>query len=147
MEPLIGLPSCSKCGTSNEVVYNFCVKCGSSLLTKVVQAQPTQPQETDDKISATTGHPLKLTIGFQEPASRLELFVRIVLLFVYGIIAGIWGFVAGLANVIQWLHILITGKRSLGLWNFVVSYFRYSARVSSYSLLLTDKRPPISGME
>jgi hypothetical protein len=143
---LIGLPACNKCGANNADGSSFCMNCGASLLTKVVHPQSTQPQSYG-KDSATIDHPLKLTIEFQEPASRLELFVRIALLIVYGIVAYVWGFIAGLATIIQWFYILIKGKRSLRLWNFVLGYFRYSARVSSYSLLLTDKRPPISGQE
>jgi hypothetical protein len=89
--------------------------------------------------------PAKIDIKYVEKASRFELFVRLVLSFIYGIIAEIWGFIAGILWVLQWLIILVTGKRNKGIHNFIVGFWRYWTRAIAYILMLTDERPPISG--
>lgn len=91
-------------------------------------------------------YPIRLEVDYEESASRLEaLIIRCVYGFILCIVAGIWGFVAYIVIGIQWLHILILGKRNEGMHNFVTSFFRFNTRVSGYLLLLTDARPPISG--
>ena len=89
--------------------------------------------------------PAKIDIKYVEKASRLELFVRIILMFVYGIIAEIWGFFVLIAWVVQWIIILVTGKRNKGIYNFIAGFWRFWTRALSYCLMLTDERPPISG--
>ena len=78
-----------------------------------------------------------------EKASRVELFVRIVWGTISYIPLGLFGFVAGICYTIQWLIILITGKRNQSLSNVLQKYISYSFMVSSYLLLLTDERNPI----
>ena len=89
--------------------------------------------------------PMKPDIKFVEKASRLELFIRLILMFVYGIIAEIWGLFVGIAWVLQWFHILFMGRRHKGLENFMKGFWRFWVRVIAYVLMLTDERPPISG--
>jgi hypothetical protein len=92
------------------------------------------------------GYPVKLDVEYDEKASRLE---ALIIRFLYGtvlcIILEIWGLVACVVVVIQWLHILVLGKRNQGMHDFVTKFFRYATRVYGYLLLLTDVRPPISG--
>lgn len=90
-------------------------------------------------------YPVRLDVDFDEKASRLELLIRFLYGFVLCIIVGVWGIVAEIVIVIQWLHILILGKRNEGMHNFVTKFFRYMTRVIGYIYLLTDARPPISG--
>jgi len=91
-------------------------------------------------------YPIKLDVGYDEKASRLEaLIIRPLYGIVLYIILEIWGIVACVVMGIQWLHILILGKRNQGMHNFVTKFFRYCTRVGGYLLLLTDARPPISG--
>lgn len=91
-------------------------------------------------------YPVKLDVEYEESASRLEaLIIRCLYGIVLYIILGIWGLVASIVVAIQWLHILILGKRNQGMHNFVTKFFRYYVRVEGYMLLLTDARPPISG--
>ncbi len=91
-------------------------------------------------------YPIKLDVEYEEKASRLEaLIIRPLYGIVLSIIAGIWGTVACIVMGIQWLHILILGKRNQGMHNFVTKFFRYYVRVEGYFYLLTDARPPISG--
>ncbi len=91
-------------------------------------------------------YPIKLEVEYEEKASRLEvLIIRFIYSIFLGIIAGIWGAFAGLAMLGQWIVILITGKRNLGLHDFVTGYFRFYTRLYGSMYLLTDERPPISG--
>lgn len=137
--------NCNKCGTKLPQDSSFCPECGSPTAVESGQPQPTRSEKMDSGITSSIDFPVKISMPFEEKASRIELFVRIVLGWVYGIIAGVWGFLAAVANIIQWFHILFTAKRNATIWNFVQGYYRYAVRVSSYTLLLTDKRPPISG--
>jgi len=96
---------------------------------------------------ADVEYPIKFSALYEESASRLELFIRIVYGFVLSIIASIWGFFAEIAAVIQWFYILIMAKRNDSLWGFIAGYMRYYFRLQGYVTLLTDERPPISGEE
>ncbi len=62
---------------------------------------------------------VKITVNSAEKASRLELIIR----FIYGLVAcivlGIIGIFAYIAWVLQWLHVLILGKRHKALANFM----------------------------
>ena len=73
--------------------------------------------------------------------ARIELFVRIVLIFVLGIVLGLWGIAVAVFWILQFLVILITGKRNKWLHRHIESYFRFWVRCKEYFLLLTDKRP------
>jgi hypothetical protein len=91
-------------------------------------------------------YPIKLDVEFDEKASRLEaLIIRFLYGFVLCLIAGVWGTVAYIVITIQWVHILVLGKRNAGMHNFVTKFFRFYVRVEGYLYLLTDARPPISG--
>lgn len=108
------------------------------------------------------------TISFDEKASRLELIIRIfwailinLVSFVYSIAFGIiilfYGIAAGILNIINFIKILITGKRwktafnwQAKLINKVATYYarlyNYSMRRAPYLGLMIDKRPSL-GME
>ena len=45
--------------------------------------------------------------------------------------------------IIQWLHILILGRRNEGLSNFVKGYLEYVVHRMPYIYFMTDKRPDI----
>ena len=47
--------------------------------------------------------------------------------------------------IIAWFAILFTGRFPTGLWNFVVGFLRYSARVIAYVSLIADAWPPVGG--
>ena len=51
--------------------------------------------------------------------------------------------ITGICIFIQWLHILILGRRSEGLSNFVKGYLEYIVHVMRYMYVMTDKRPGI----
>lgn len=80
---------------------------------------------------------------FEHDASRLELLIRIVYWIIIGIVLWIYGLVSGICLIIQWLHILILGRRNEGLSNFVKGYLEYLVHVMPYMYFMTDKRPDI----
>ncbi len=87
---------------------------------------------------------MKQLFVYQHDASRLELFIRIV----YGwiaiyIVLAIYGIVAGICMFIQWFVILILGRRSEGLSNFIKGYLEYIVHVVGYLYWMTDKRPGV----
>ncbi len=79
-----------------------------------------------------------------EKASRLELFIRFVWYFICAIVIAIVGIFAYIAVIVQWLHILLLGKRHPALAKFVNAWYTQVAQVIFYVLLATDERPPIA---
>jgi hypothetical protein len=61
---------------------------------------------------------MKQIFAYEEQAGRIELFIRIVYSFVVGIVLMIYGFIAGICMLIQFLVILILGRRSRSLSDF-----------------------------
>ncbi|MFA5929825.1 MAG: DUF4389 domain-containing protein [Candidatus Micrarchaeia archaeon] len=87
---------------------------------------------------------VKLTVTSAEKASRLELLIRFVWGTIVAIILAIIGFFAiYLATPLQWLHILILGKRNGALAKFVSAWFKATTQLHAYFILLTDERPPL----
>ncbi len=87
---------------------------------------------------------LKKLFGYEHDAGRLELFVRIVYAWIaIGIVLVVYGFIAEICVLIQWFVILILGRRSEGLSNFVKGYLEYFVHVVSYYYVMTDERPGI----
>jgi len=86
---------------------------------------------------------VKITIKSDEKASRLELFIRFIWYFIAVIILGIIGIFVYIATLIQWLHILLLGKRQGAIAKFVNAWVSAYAQVMIYFLLATDERPPL----
>ena len=86
---------------------------------------------------------MKELFVYEEKAGRLELLVRIVYSILIGIVMAVYGFVSGLCTFIQFFVILILGRRSRGLSEFVRGYLEYHVHVLSYTSLITDARPGI----
>lgn len=55
---------------------------------------------------------------------------------------GVLGAVAGVAAIIGWFAILITGKHPDGLWDLTAFYLRWRVRAVAYTSLLRDEYPP-----
>lgn len=86
---------------------------------------------------------VKITVKSGEKAGRLELFIRFVYGLVAGIIIAIIGIFAHVAWVIQWLHILILGKRHSALAKFINAWMVACTQLKFYVMLSTDERPPL----
>jgi hypothetical protein len=95
--------------------------------------------------NGSDSYPVSFEAVYVKEGSRLELFVRIVYSLILGLIAYFWSFIVGFTIIIQWFHMLITGKRNEKLWRFKVSFFRFYTRMFAYDSLMTDVRPPITG--
>jgi hypothetical protein len=80
---------------------------------------------------------------YEHDASRLELLIRIVYWIIIGIVLWVYGLVSAICLIIQWIYILILGKRSEGLSNFVKGYLEYMVHVLPYMYFMTDRRPDI----
>ena len=80
---------------------------------------------------------------YEHDAGRLELLVRIVYWILIGIVAWVYGLIATICLFIQWFCILILGRRSEGLSDFVQGYLEYLVHVMGYVYLMTDRRPGI----
>lgn len=89
-------------------------------------------------------YPIKVEVPFEEEASRLEAIIRIFYSLVLLVILIFWSIPAYVVAALQWLSILILGKRNQALHNFVAGFFRFSVGVRSYLLEFTDQKPPIS---
>jgi hypothetical protein len=97
------------------------------------------------KKDGSNSYPASFEAVYVEKGSRLELLVRIVYSLILGLIAYFWAFIVGFTIIIQWFHVLITGKRNETLWRFQASFFRFYSRMFAYYSLMTDVRPPITG--
>jgi hypothetical protein len=87
---------------------------------------------------------MKRLFVYEHDAKRLELFVRIVYGWIcIGVVLVVYGIIAEICMVIQWFVILILGRRSEGLSNFIKGYLEYFVHVLSYYYFMTDDRPGI----
>ena len=73
--------------------------------------------------------------------ARIELFVRIILICVLEVVLGLWALAVCVFWVLQFLVILISGKRNGWLHKQIERYFKFLVKCKEYFLLLTDKRP------
>jgi hypothetical protein len=80
---------------------------------------------------------------FEHDAGRLELLVRILYWILIGIVLWVYGIIAGICLFIQWFHILILGYRNEALSNIAKGYLEYTVHVLPYTYFMTDKRPDV----
>lgn len=74
--------------------------------------------------------------------SRLLIFVKWLLVFPHLLVLWAFGILAGIASMVGWWAVLITGRYPEGLWSIVCGYMRWNTRVSVYTTLLRDEYPP-----
>ncbi|MDE1865761.1 MAG: DUF4389 domain-containing protein [Candidatus Micrarchaeota archaeon] len=86
---------------------------------------------------------LKIDVKSDQKASRLELFVRILWLVICSIVLFFFGIIACICTILQWLYILISGKRAKSLNDVLRVYLKYRFSLEGYLLMLTDERNPI----
>ncbi|PWR74613.1 DUF4389 domain-containing protein [Methanospirillum stamsii] len=86
---------------------------------------------------------MKELFAYEEKASRIELFIRIIYSIIIGIVLSIYGFIAGICLIIQFFVVLILGRRSQSLSDFIQGYLEYYVHILSYTSFMTDERPGI----
>jgi len=169
------MPYCPNCGKEAPPTATFCSFCGKSL-TAVSQSPmppptaPSPPATVPLSPPAVAEVPISYqvqtaVITFDERASRLELFVRILwnlliglIGFIYGLVFGIiilvYGLVAGILNLINFLIILITAKRwkTAFVWQakliqksatYYAQLYNFTMRRAPYLGLMIDRRPSL----
>jgi hypothetical protein len=83
-------------------------------------------------------------MAYPERLSRLLIFVKWLLIIPHGIVLYLLSLALYVVWFIAWFAILFTGRYPRGMFDFVTGYSRWSHRVSTYVLLLTDAYPPFS---
>ncbi len=82
-------------------------------------------------------------VQMNEKASRIELFVRIVWYIISVIVLFVFAVIVEICFVLEWLVILILGKRNEALNGVLKAYLSYVVQFDAYLLLLTDERSPL----
>ena len=80
---------------------------------------------------------------YEHDARRWELLVRIFYSIAIMVVMFVYGIIAGILMIIQWFVILILGRRNRDLSEFIRGYLEYHVHVLSYTSWMTDTRPGI----
>jgi hypothetical protein len=96
--------------------------------------------------------PVKFNVEYPERLSPGKLLLKTFLGWAYigiphGVVLAIYGVAAGFMMFVAWWAILFTGKYPKGMFDFVVKWQRWGARVGAYMAFMTDVHPPFSGAE
>jgi hypothetical protein len=92
-------------------------------------------------------YPVTFEADYVERRNRLSAFFRLILVIPLAIVLYVFGIIAGIAIVIAWLAIVITGRYPQGLYDFVAGFNRFLARATGYAALLCDPYPPFGGSD
>jgi hypothetical protein len=85
--------------------------------------------------------PVRSEISYEESADRLTNALRLIWAIPAAIIAVVVGIGAYVVVLISWFAIVITGKQSRGMWDFVLKVLRFTFQLESYVFLMTDTYP------
>jgi hypothetical protein len=89
-------------------------------------------------------YPVRFEMAYPERLSRLLIFVKWLLIIPHAIVLYLLSLAVYVVWFIAWFAILFTGRYPRGMFDFVTGFSRWSHRVSTYVLLLTDAYPPFS---
>jgi Domain of unknown function (DUF4389) len=89
-------------------------------------------------------YPVRLDIDYPDRLSRLLIFVKWLLAIPHYVVLIVLGIGAYVVLIVSWFAVLITGTYPVGMFNYMVGFERWRARVSAYLLLQTDRYPPFS---
>lgn len=113
------------------------------------QFDPTLPTAAGG--TTTQEYPVNLTIPYPEQSSRLLalcsllfLFPKMIILIPHLVALWLLGIVAMFAWIFAQFAVLFTGKHPVGMFDFLVGFFRWQLRVNAYFMGLTDTYPPFS---
>ena len=86
---------------------------------------------------------VKVDVKIAEESNRVELFIRFVWVAISYIVLAILGAISYICLAIQWLLILVTGKRNMALAGIIKKFWAYACSLMAYMMLLTDERNPL----
>jgi hypothetical protein len=89
-------------------------------------------------------YPVRYDIAYPERLSRGLIFIKWLLIIPHAIVVGLLGLVAYVVLWIAWFAILFTGQYPRSLFDFMVGFFRWTARMNLYASLMTDVYPPFT---
>ena len=92
-------------------------------------------------------YPALFSIPRPERSSRLLLVLRPLLLLPLFFWSIPYTIVMALVHFMAWVAVIVLGRVPQILWDFLEGYFRFTATLASYALLLTDMYPPFNGDE
>jgi Domain of unknown function (DUF4389) len=107
-------------------------------------SEPFQPPEPPSFDAAAVEYPVFLDCPRQDQYNRFLPLVKWLLAFPHYIVLAILAIGVAFAKIAAFFVVLFTGRYPRGIFDFVVSVFRWSWRVSSYVMLLTDRYPPFA---
>jgi len=120
----------------NSAFLAYCVKFDAYVYMVTDERSPIIPTEKPMKN-------VKFSARSAPQASRSELFVRILWLILTGIVMIAFSIIIFFCSIIEWLFILVIGKRNRSLNGALRMFVIYVARSRSYLYMLTDERSPI----
>ena len=94
--------------------------------------------------SGTGDYPVTFDMEYPDTLSRLMIFIKWLLAIPHFIVLYFLGIAANIVVFVSWIVVLITGHYPESLFKFIVGVYRWSYRVSVYTMLLTDDYPPFS---
>lgn len=100
---------------------------------------------TDVEAATIPPYPVALEIDYPERQSRWKTLLRFFLLIPLFIVSVLALYAGMLVAVVSWIAILVRGRIPAWMFDAQVAVARWSVRVYSYSLLLTDAYPPFDG--
>jgi hypothetical protein len=92
--------------------------------------------------SGTGPYPVQFELAYPERLSRLLIFVKWLFVIPSVFVLMLLGIIANFAILFGWIALLFTGHFPRSLFDFVTGTTRWSHRIATYSLLLTDAYPP-----
>jgi Domain of unknown function (DUF4389) len=92
-------------------------------------------------------YPVTFEADYVERRSRLTTFFRLLLAIPHFILLYLIGIVAGIAVVIAWVVIVVTGRYPKGLYDFIAGFVRYLSQLLAYVALLCDPYPSFGGTD
>jgi hypothetical protein len=92
-------------------------------------------------------YPVTYQADYVSKEGRLITFFRIIAAIPLAIVSFFWGILTAFAILFAWVAMIFTAHYPKGLYSFVSSYQRYSARYLAFFYLITDRYPPFSGSE
>lgn len=99
------------------------------------------PFSTDDH----PDYPVRAQFGYPEGGiARWRPFFQWILAVPHMIVLGFVGIAVAFAMIYAWFAILFTRRFPAGVFEFVSGVLRWTLRVNSYTLLMTEQYPPFS---